>query len=122
MAMFLYYTEKSPFARKVRMVMQHHKLQDEIKLVFSMPTERPQELMSRNPLGKIPVLTLGDGQSLIDSPIICQYLDTIGDERKLLSRDQTKRIEILHLEALADGIMESSVAMMLESWRPKDYQ
>lgn len=120
--MILYYTEKSPFARKVRMAVYHHGLNDEVELKFAMPTDRTPELMAQNPLGKIPVLVTDEGASIVDSPVICQYLDGIGHGPLLVPSGHKNRIAVLHLEALADGIMESAVLMMLEYWRPKENQ
>ena len=34
---------------------------------------------ARNPLGKIPALELDNGEALFDSPVICEYLDSIQD-------------------------------------------
>lgn len=104
------------------MVVHHHGLGERVKLVFSMPTERKPELMAHNPLGKIPVLVLEDGRNIIDSPVICQYLDGIGHGALLVPTGLEERIDVLHLEALADGIMESGVLMMLEAWRPEESQ
>ena len=37
-----------------------------------------EELRRINPLGKIPALLLDDGSVLIDSPVICEYLNHVG--------------------------------------------
>ena len=41
------------------------------------------ELMRENPLGKIPTLVLEDGTIIYNSPVICEYLDTLHDGPKL---------------------------------------
>ena len=120
--MILYYTDRSPFARKVRTVIHHHGFVDDVKLLYSMPTERKPDLMAKNPLGKIPVLVTADKNSVIGSSVICQYIDGIGHGPLLIPTGRENRIAVLYLEALADGIMESSVTMMLEAWRPKEHQ
>lgn len=120
--MILYYTELSPFARKVRMVALHHGLDQDLRLEVMMPLDRPPELMKVNPLGKIPVLLLPEGRSLIDSPVICQYLDAVGPNEKLVPADVLQRVQMLHLEALADGILDAAVLMVLESRRPEQYR
>ena len=65
-----------------------------------------------NPLGKIPTLTLDNGQALFDSRVICRYLDDLSGAG-LYPEDQLW--DVLTLEALADGIMESAVLMVYES-------
>lgn len=117
--MILYYTERSPFARKVRMVAAHHRLDKDIQLVSSMPTERQPELIKVNPLSKIPVLVLPHGRTIVDSPVIARYIDYIGHRTSLFPDKTEDQIYIMHLEALADGIMDSAVLMMMESWRPE---
>lgn len=118
--MKLLYTERSPFARKTRMVAQHHGLLNRIELVNTLPADRTPELMEHNPLGKIPVLILENGRSIIDSPVIAQYFDAIGNGNKLIPADPLQRTHIHHLEALADGILDAAVLCVLESWRPEE--
>lgn len=118
--MKLLYTERSPFARKTRMVAQHHGLLNRIQLVTMMPSDRSPELMDHNPLGKIPVLILENDRSIIDSPVISQYFDAIGTANKLIPADPLQRTHIHHLEALADGILDAAVLCVLETWRPEE--
>ena len=65
-----------------------------------------------NPLGKIPALILDDGRTLIDSRVICRFLNDLSGAN-LYPSDQLW--EVLTLEALADGIMESGVSMVYEA-------
>ena len=39
------------------------------------------DLKKHNPLLKRPALITDDGDCIIDSPVICQYLDTLGDNK-----------------------------------------
>ncbi len=118
--MKLLYTERSPFARKVRMAAQHHDLLNRIELVDTWPADRGAELMDHNPLGKIPVLILNNDRSIIDSPVIAQYFDAIGGADKLIPADALQRTHIHHLEALADGALDAAVLVVLETWRPEE--
>ena len=71
-----------------------------------------------NPLGKIPVLVLECGKTIFDSRVICRYLNGISDAG-LYPEDRLW--DILTLEALADGIMESAVLMVYEArLRPEE--
>lgn len=116
--MKLLYTERSPFARKARMAALHHGLA--LELIHCMPTERDPVLMAINPLGKIPVLILENGQSIVDSPVIAEYFDAVGSQSKLLPVNPPERVKIKHLEAVADGILDAAVLCVLETWRPEE--
>ncbi len=75
--MKLYMSPASPFARKARIIV--HELDLERTSRKSPPIRATSaELRRVNPLGKIPALVLDDGSSLIDSPVICEYLDDLG--------------------------------------------
>jgi glutathione S-transferase len=110
--MKLFYTERSPYARKVRVVAAHHGLPLEIVEVQLRPI--PPELSALNPLAKVPSLALDSGELIADSPVICAYLDGIGTQATLLPVDALERARISTLEAIADGILDSAVAIVLE--------
>ncbi|HWU83476.1 MAG TPA: glutathione S-transferase C-terminal domain-containing protein, partial [Methylophilaceae bacterium] len=70
-----------------------------------------------NPLGKIPVLVLDDGESLYDSPVIAEFLDNRTPVARLIPQDHTLKIRVRRWEALADGVCDAAVAAMLEGRR-----
>ena len=60
-----------------------------------------------NPLARIPSLVLDDGEVLIDSAAILDWLDeTVGPERALMSRSGAERRQALRRMALATGAIE----------------
>ena len=71
-----------------------------------------------NPLGKIPALVLDDGSVLIDSPVICEYLNHAGGGKFFpgmsLFRHNSGRWKALGLAALGDGIAEAAVGWIVE--------
>ena len=73
--MKLYSNAASPFARKCRVIA--HELELKLEEIRTLPMQDP-EFRRINPLGKIPALVLDDGSVLIDSPVICEYLNHIG--------------------------------------------
>src|SRR6516165_1283522 len=83
--MKLRYTARSPFGRKVLVVAHEHGLVDRIELVPTSlsPVQGNDTLALENPLMKVPSLVTDDGQTLFDSPVICEYLDDMGTARKL---------------------------------------
>ncbi|MGH7066433.1 MAG: glutathione S-transferase family protein [Acetobacteraceae bacterium] len=60
-----------------------------------------------NPLGRIPSLELDDGEVLIDSAAILDWLDqTVGPERALIPLRGPGRGRVLKLMALATGVID----------------
>lgn len=117
--MQLYHATASPFARKVRVLVREKGLLDRVEEISVNPLADPAELHSVNPLGKVPALVLSDGLALFDSPVICEYLDTISGSPRFLPKEGERRWQVLRTQALADGIMDCAVAMIYESRRPE---
>jgi len=68
-----------------------------------------------NPLGRIPSLVLDDGETLIDSAVILDWLDqSVGPERALLPPAGPQRRQSLRLIALASGAIEKAGAAAYE--------
>ena len=112
--MKLVYSPPSPFVRKVTTLIHHAGLNDRIELINVKTTALSvaEEARAANPLGKIPVMLLEDGKALFDSRVITKYLDELAGSNLY---PQEKIYDILTLEALADGIMESAVSITYES-------
>ena len=54
-------------------------IDDRIETVPTNPNVSPADLVAINPLSKVPCLVTDDGLALFDSPVICEYLDSVGD-------------------------------------------
>jgi glutathione S-transferase len=78
--------------------------------------------MRRAPLGKIPVLELADGTVLYDSPVICEYLDTLHAGERLFPEAWPARGTALRRLALGDGMLDVSLAWLGERFRPAERQ
>jgi glutathione S-transferase len=78
------------------------------------------ELTGFNPLSKVPTLVTDDGVSLFDSPVICEYLDSIGTAAPLFPPAGPARWQALRQQALADGIMDASQPRRREVALPQD--
>jgi glutathione S-transferase len=120
--MKLFVSFLSPYVRKVRMVIIEKGLSDKVELVEVMPYDKPTDLMTANPLGKIPALIRDDGTALFDSPVICEYLDSLSDKNPLLPASGEARIQVLQLLAFADGITDASYLSTMERRRPEGEQ
>jgi glutathione S-transferase len=112
--MKLYGNAASPFARKCRVIA--HELAIPLEEVRTLPMQEP-EFRRLNPLGKIPALLLDDGSVLIDSPVICEYLNYTGGGKFFPSisvwKQNTGRWKALGLAALGDGIADAAVAWII---------
>jgi glutathione S-transferase len=62
-----------------------------------------------------------DGSALFDSPVIFEYLDSLKPPA-LLAASGEDRWQMLRLQALADGILDATVARMIELRRPPEQQ
>ena len=73
-----------------------------------------------NPLNKVPTLVTDNVGPLFDSPVICEYLDTIGTAAPLFPASGPARWNALRLQALGDGIMDASQPRRREIGLPQD--
>lgn len=115
--MKLHYSAASPFVRKVVAVALHHGIP--LHRVATNPHTSPADLLADNPLSKVPALVTDDGMTLPDSPLICEYLDSLGDATKLFPQGEA-RWTALRLAALADGILTAAVLRRGQSLMPQD--
>ncbi len=106
--MKLHWSPRSPFVRKVMIAAHELGLVDRMTCVRTVvATTRPHgPLMQENPLSKIPTLVLDDGTVLYDSPVICEYLDSLHDGPKLIPAAPEERMAALRRQALGDGFLD----------------
>ena len=112
--MKLFYSPTSPFVRKVSVFAMEAGLEKRIDRVVTNPWSLDAALLAENPLSKVPTLVTDDGMVLFDSPVICEYLDTLNNKRKLIPMDGAARWSALRLQALADGLLDAAVLRFLE--------
>ena len=114
-------TNTSPYVRKVRLMLLEKNIPHEYSI--APPRDPGGEVARVNPLGRIPALILDDETCVFDSAVIAEYVDTLNDRPILIPRmDSIGRMRVKRWEALADGIMDSAVAVRTESIRPADKQ
>ncbi|RJP66502.1 MAG: glutathione S-transferase [Comamonadaceae bacterium] len=103
----------SPYVRKVRVVMAEKKLDYQFILedVWSADTQ----IMTSNPLGKVPCLVMEGGEAVFDSRVIVEYLDTLSPVGKLIPSQGRERAEVKTWEALADGVLDAAILARLET-------
>lgn len=111
-------TETSPFVRKVRMMAMEKGLEKDIELVVTptKPMEPNPDLTVLNPLAKVPCLLTSVGP-IVDSRVICRYLDQKGGGARLYDETNVRQESIV---AYVDGAIDAGVAAFYEmNMRPE---
>lgn len=114
--MKLLYTINSPYARKVRIVAAEKHIEMVLEEVVLAAPDCP--VKQYNPLGKVPVLILDDGDNLYDSRVIVEYLDNRTPLAHLIPHDHSAKVWVRRWEALADGVCDAAVAVVMEQRKP----
>ncbi|KAF0143296.1 MAG: glutathione S-transferase [Rhodospirillaceae bacterium] len=97
----LFHLWLSPYCRKVRLTLAEKKL--DFDLVLERPWERRSEFMILNPAGEVPVLVEEDGMVVVDSTVICEYLEEVYPDPSLLGGQQpAARAEVRRMVAWFD--------------------
>jgi glutathione S-transferase len=122
--MRLMYSPTSPFVRRVRAVAIELGLADRFELeAVQVAPGRENEAYAEhvNPLRKIPALVLDDGETvLVDSTVICQFLDDLAGGGQLIPSVGPERWRVLSQQAIAQGMSEALVLVRYETWlRPE---
>lgn len=110
----------SPFVRRVAVSMKLLGMDFEHRN-WSVGRDQTQ-IRKYNPLGRTPTLMLADGETLIDSSAILDYLDErAGAERALLPRSGAARRRGLRLMSIATGAAEKAISQIYENvFRPAE--
>jgi glutathione S-transferase len=116
--MKLAYSPASPYVRKVMACAIARGIAGKVEK-WTIGTTDPA-LLPVNPLSKVPSLLTDEGVALFDSPVICEYLDSIGDGKKLFPPAGPARWTALRQQALGDGIMDASQPRRREIGLPQD--
>jgi glutathione S-transferase len=123
-SMTLHWSPRSPYVRKVMILAHELGLAADIRTVRTVVggTTPHRGLMRINPLGKLPTLELPDGTALYDSPVICEYLDTLHDRPRLFPAAGPARFTALRRQALGDGMLDAALPWLSERFRPPERQ
>ena len=112
----------SPYVRRVAIAM--HLLERKFERNPISAFADAEAMRRINPLGRIPSLVLDDGEVLIDSGAILDYLDEeVRPDRTLLPPSGGERRRALRLTALACGTIDKAGAVVYElTTRPVEKQ
>lgn len=111
--MFLIGQYDSPFVRRVAIALRLYGLAFEHKPWSTFGDA--DQIAPYNPLRRVPTLVLDDGEALIESTVILDYLDElIGSEKAMLPRSGAERRKHLRICALATGLGDKAVSLLYE--------
>ena len=119
--MKLFYSPLSPYVRKVMIVAHELGLVDRIEKLEhpTTPIDPNPEVLAQNPVGRIPALVTEDAGTLMDSRVICRYLNDVGNGAFYGAGGED--YPLLAREALAEGITDSSLLAAYEArMRPEE--
>lgn len=108
----------SPYVRKVMACAIARGIDNQLEK-WTITTTDPV-LSDSNPLGKVPTLITDQGVALFDSPVICEFLDSIGSAPALFPAAGPARWAALRLQAIGDGILDASQPRRREIALPQD--
>ena len=121
--MTLIYSTTSPFARKVLITAMELGLRDQITLEIAHPLRNAEQVSDANPLGKVPCLLTDAGQMVVNSPVICQFLQRMAPAGPELHDPSYMDIDTVEREqALADGLIDLTIGRRIEMQRDADKQ
>ena len=103
----------SPFLRRVAVTMQYYGIDydRQVLSVFS----NADEVAEIDPLIKVPVLILPNGEKIFDSQIILDYLDEeAGPDKSLTPANGAERRAVLRAVTIGWGLAEKSVALSVD--------
>jgi glutathione S-transferase len=114
--MKLTFSPASPFARKVRIAAIETGLVDGIE--FTPATVAPgtpnEEYSKITPLKKLPVLILDNGDVILDSYVIVEYLDELAGGGKLIPASGPERWKVKSDHSLLQGMLDSMLLCRYE--------
>lgn len=114
--MKLTFSPASPFARKVRIAAIETGLIDKIEFVSATvaPGQPNEEYSKITPLKKLPVLILDNGDVILDSYVIVEYLDELAGGGKLIPTSGPDRWKVKSDHSLLQGMLDSMLLCRYE--------
>jgi glutathione S-transferase len=123
--MKLTFSPASPFARKVRIAAIELDLIDKIELVPTTvaPGQPNPEYSKIYPLKKLPAMILPDGNIIVDSYVIVEYLDELAGGGKLIPASGPTRWKVKSDHSMLQAMLDSMLLCRYEKMvRPQGLQ
>lgn len=127
--MKLFYSPFHDFVHKALVVIHEAGIRARIELVPTFPFRNldsewvadQYDTSMLNPLGKVPFLTLDNGDVLYSSQVVAEYLDGLG-RSPLYPASGPARFDALRRLALGDAVFDFAVQMSMEGWRNAEHR
>src|SRR5215475_11354438 len=115
--MKLTFSAASPFARKVRIAAIELGLIDKIEFIPTtvVPGTPNDDYSKIHPLKKLPVLILDNGEAIVDSYVIVEYLDELTGGGKLIPVSGQTRWKVKTEHSLLQGMLDSMLLCRYEA-------
>jgi glutathione S-transferase len=111
----------SPFVRRVAIAMRLYGLAFEHRPWSTFG--EGDRIAAFNPLRRVPTLVLDDGEALIESTAILDYLDElVSADKAMIARAGPERRQCLKICALATGLGDKAVSLLYERVLRKNQQ
>ena len=123
--MKLTFSPASPFARKVRIAAIELGVIDTIEFVpTTVAPGQPNDVYSQiTPLKKLPALILDNGDVIVDSYVIVEYLDELAGGGKLIPASGPTRWKVKSNHSLLQGMLDAMLLCRYEKMvRPQGLQ
>ncbi len=105
--MKLYFSQNSPYARRPRLALHEAGLQGRVEEEDLTPrAENDAVLFANGPGGKVPALITDTGAFIVESLLICRYLDDLSGS-KLTPSSPADRDKALQIEGTASVLMDT---------------
>ena len=105
--MKLYFSQNSPYARRPRLALHEAGLQGRVVEEDLTPrAENDAVLFANGPGGKVPALITDTGVFIVESLLICRYLDDLSGN-KLTPSHPADRDKAIQLEGTASVLMDT---------------
>ena len=120
--MKLYLSPTSPFARKVKVALLEKGAQAAFDEIRADPWTTPVELTQANPLSQVPTLITDHGEAIGNSDTILAWIERRFPQPSLLPADEAALTRAQAVAAIAQGLIETTVGIVLERRRPQEKQ
>ena len=120
--MKLYLSPTSPFARKVKVALLEKGAQAAFEEIRVDPWTTPAELTQANPLSQVPTLITDSGEAIGNSDTILAWIERRFPQPSLLPADEAALTRAQAIAAIAQGLIETTVGVVLERRRAAEQQ
>ncbi len=110
----------SPYARKVRIALAEKDIPFEI--ITEVPWNSDTSVPRYNPLEKLPVLLLEDGDAIYESAFILEWLEKKHPNPPLMPADTDAYLQARRFMVLADGVCDAFLIYFFETLREQQQQ